>query len=146
MSPVTNYSYTMLREVSRVILPKLNTLNTMYYTGATDYARPSAWATADTVGSPLEISRVLYDGMGNIKDERVLDSINGSTPCANELCTVYDVRRERKFNVNRQMVESYLHASALNTRDGTKSYTYVDGQLEHVTDYLGVVAAFTYDS
>ena len=139
MSPVTNYSYTMLREVSRVILPKLNTLNTMYYTGATDYARPSAWATADTVGSPLEISRVLYDGMGNVKEDRVLDSINGSTPCANELCTVYDVRRERKFNVNRQMVESYLHASAPGTLDGTKYYTYTSGQLTEVKDYLGAI-------
>ncbi len=146
MSPVTNYGYTMLREVSRVILPKLNTLNTMYYTGATDYARPSAWATADTAGNHLEISRVLYDGMGNIKEDRVLDSINGSTPCANELCTVYDVRRERKFNVNRQMVESRLYASSQDTYDGTKSYTYVAGQLDQVTDYLGVVAAFAYDS
>ncbi|MFO0727937.1 MAG: DUF6531 domain-containing protein [Myxococcota bacterium] len=146
LSPSSSYSYTMLREPSVVTLPKGNKLVTKYYTGATDFARPSAWSTADAASNLLEISRVLYDGLGNVKEDRVLDSISGSTPCADENCGTYDVRRERKFNVNRRVVESYLHASAPGTLDGTKFYTYTADQLTGVTDYLGVLASFTYDS
>ncbi len=146
-STTTNIAYNKLRRPSTTTLPKGNQEVSRYYTGATDYARLKANARADASGNLQEIVRYVYDKFGNTIEDRTLDSINGTTPCADEDCTTYEVRRERKFNALRQITEAYLHASdQASPPDGTQSYTYTSGQLTAVSDYRGTTNAITYDS
>ena len=146
-SITTGFAYNKLRALSRTTLPKGNYEDSIYYTGSTDYARVKARALLDTSTNKLELMRYVYDKFGNVIEDRVLDSISGSTPCADEGCSTYDVRGERKFNANRQVTEAYLHATdTTSPPDATQAYSYTSGQLTQVTDYRGTVAAMTYDS
>ncbi len=143
----TGIAYNNLRAVSVVTLPKGNKQISKYLTGSSDYARLKSSAIADSSSNLLEIMRYVYDKFGNVIEDRTLDSINSSTPCADEDCSTYDVRRERKFNALRQITEAYLHSSDTSSPpDGTQSYTYTNGQLTAVSDYRGTTGSITYDS
>jgi len=148
VSVQTGFTYNKLRAMSRTTLPKGNFEDTIYYTGATDYGRVKARAMLDTLTAKLEIMRYLYDKFGNVIEDRVLDSIVGTTPCADENCTTfYDVRNERKFNANRQLTEVYLHQTNTGaTPDATAYYTYSANQLLQVADYRGTLSSISYDS
>jgi YD repeat-containing protein len=146
LSPQTSLSYNKARQVDTVTLPKGNKLRSVYESTGETFGRLRAQATADAAGNFLEITRFVYDRMGNPIEERVLDSISGTTPCADEACGTYDIRRERKYNALRQVTEAYLHAANQNSPpDATKSYTYTNGQLTQVSDFVGTNASFAYD-
>jgi YD repeat-containing protein len=146
LTPVTTFSYTKHRRIDTVTLPKGNKQRSIYDPDEGGYLRLKAQATADASGNLLEISRLVYDKLGNVIEDRTLDSINGTTPCADESCSTYDVRRERKYNALRQVTEAYLHAAdQSNPPDGTMHYTYTDGKLSAVEDYLGTDTLYTFD-
>lgn len=147
LSPTTSYSYNGLRRVDTVTLPKGNKRVAKYFTGAGEYGRIKASATADASGNLLEIMRYDYDKFGSQTETKILDSITGSTPCADENCTTYEVRRQSSFNALRQVVSTYLHATdTTDPADASTTNTYVDGRLTSSSNVLGVTSGVSYDN
>ncbi|MCC7383997.1 MAG: hypothetical protein IT384_19300 [Deltaproteobacteria bacterium] len=154
LSPVTSLSYNNLRQPDTMTLPKGNKQRWIWDSTAGQYGRLKAQASADSSGNLLEILRFAYDDHGNVKQERILDSISGSSPCADEECQQFDVLRERAFNVWRQLIAANLYVEQPSPPDppplaASMSYTYendTDGTLREISSYLGTISAFEYDS
>ncbi|MCK6551347.1 DUF6531 domain-containing protein [Myxococcota bacterium] len=145
IDPVTTYAYNKLRRLDAVTLPKGNKEVHLYLTGATDYARPKAFATADSSGGLLEILRYEHDWMGNRTEEKILDSIAGTTPCADADCTTLESRTRHRYDAGRRVLEQYLYASSTSSSDAVTTTSYTNGQVTNVDDYLGVDSLTSYD-
>jgi YD repeat-containing protein len=146
LSPTTSYSYNGLRRIDTVTLPKGNKRVMKYFTGAGEYGRTKASATADASGNLLEIMRFDYNKFGSQTESKILDSISGTTPCADESCTTYEVRRQSSYNALRQVVSTYLHATdTADPADASTTNTYTNGQLTSASSFLGVTSGVTYD-
>lgn len=146
LSPTTSYSYNGLRRIDTITLPKGNKRVMKYFTGAGEYGRTKASATADASGNLLEIMRFDYNKFGSQTESKILDSISGTTPCADENCTTYEVRRQSSYNALRQVVSTYLHATdTADPADASTTNTYTNGQLTSASSFLGVTSGVTYD-
>lgn len=142
----TTYGYNDLRRIDTTTLPKGNKRVVAYFTGATDYGRRKSMSKADASGNLLEILRYDHDGFGHATETKVLDSISGSTPCADDDCTTYETRTETKYDASGRILNQYLHATdTADPADATMTYTYTDGQVTSVEDYLGNDTDYTYD-
>ena len=142
----TSYSYNKLRRVDTITLPKGNKRKHIYYTGSTDYARLKAFAKADASGNLLEILKYDYDKFGHRTEAKILDSIDGSTPCADEDCTTYETRSEWEYDAAGRILKEYLHATdTSDPADATMTFTYTNGQLTAIDDFLGNDTDFDYD-
>ena len=148
LDPVTRYTYNKLREISEIELPKGNKRIYKYFTTSTGYARLKAMANADSSGNLLEIMRYEYDNLGNQTEEKIIDSITGSDPCADEDCTILEVRRQTAFDALGRVTSDYLHAAnTSDPADATASHTYdSSGRISLHGDFLGKNTEYTYDS
>lgn len=144
-SLTTSNAYNKLRRLDTKTLPKGNKRIWKYSTGAGGYGRVLASANAGSDSSLQEIMRYEYDQFGSRTEEKVIDSLVGTTPCTDETCLTWEVRRAWSYNPRRQQVDSSLYASNTATPDATTTNVYALGQLTSSNDYDGTVTSVTYD-
>ena len=144
LDPLTSYSYTNLRTLDTVTLPKGNRIIYKYFDDDAGFARLQAFARADGSSNLTEILRYENDKFGRRTERKVLDSINGTTPCADEdsSCTP-DLREKSEYDAVGRLKKSYLYTDdASDPADGSETRTYVNGKLDKVTDHLGVETTY----
>ncbi len=146
LDPATSYSYTDMRTVDTVTLPKGNKIVYKYFTGAGGFGRLKAYALADASANLTEIQRYENDAFGRQTETKILDSINGTTPCADEDCTTLDSRMKAEFDGLGRLATEYLYTGdTSDPADASQTYTYTSGKLSSVLDYLHNETDYDYD-